>query len=211
VFLVGACCAGATVATAEWTALNGVGLLSQAERSPAARLAAGLLLLDLWTYWWHRANHRLALLRRFHRTHRSDPRVDVSTAMRFHTGELVASASLRLLLIPAAGLPLGALALYDGVVPVATQFHHANVGIGDSADGLVRRLVVSPNMHKAHHSRRRFETDSNYATVFSGWDRLFGAYRERRYCRSIEFGLENFEDERFQTLKGLALTPFRRA
>ncbi len=208
--VVALCCAGATVAVSEWTAANGWGALQRYELSPWVAAVSGFLLLDLWTYGWHRANHRLPLLWRFHRVHHSDRDVDVSTALRFHTGELVISAALRLLLIPLLGLSLSIVAIYSAAVVIATEFHHANIGLRDSLDRGVRWLIVSPNMHKLHHSRIRRETDSNYATVFSWWDRLFGSYRERVDYGGIEFGVDEMDGERYQTLKGLALTPFRR-
>lgn len=211
VLLVGVCCAGVTVAVAETVATMGLGILSQGGLPTAVRVVLGFLFLDFWTYWWHRANHRLPLLWRFHRMHHSDPSLDVTSAVRFHCGELFLSAGLRLLLIPMIGLPLIALVIYDGVVVATTQFHHANIGLGNRADRLIRSLVVSPNMHKLHHSQVRTETDSNYATVFSWWDRLFGTYRQREDYRAIQFGLPNLAEERFQTVKGLILTPFRRA
>jgi len=208
--LVGACCAGFTIAVAELARAYGLGLLNQLSLPPAATLVAAFVALDLWTYWWHRANHMIPALWRFHRVHHSDPSVDVTTAVRFHTGELLISAGLRLLLIPLFGLPLEALVLYDGIVLAAAQFHHSNVGLTDAADSGLRRIIVSPNMHKLHHSRIQSETDSNYSTVFSGWDRLFRTYRERDDYRAIEFGISGLEDDRSQTLAGLAMTPFRR-
>jgi sterol desaturase/sphingolipid hydroxylase (fatty acid hydroxylase superfamily) len=168
-----------------------------------------VVVLDLWTYWWHRANHRWTLLWRFHRVHHSDSSMDVTTAVRFHLGELLISAGLRLALITLLGLPLAALLLYDGAVTVATQFHHANIGLG-RWDRWIRRLIVSPNMHKIHHSKIRAETNSNYSTVLSLWDRAFSTYRDRDDCHAIRFGVPRMTDESFQTLKGLALTPFRR-
>jgi len=208
--LVGICCAGATIAVAETTATMELGALSQGHLPMALRIAAGFVLLDVWTYWWHRANHRWPLLWRFHRMHHSDLSLDVTSAVRFHTGELLLSAALRLLLIPIAGLPLAALLLYDGVVAAATQFHHANIGLGGRTDQRVRALVVSPNMHKLHHSQLRIETDSNYGVVFSWWDRLFGTYRQRKDYSQIRFGLPDLDSEHFQTVKGLILTPFQR-
>ena len=207
--LVGLCCAAATVGVAAWTDARGWGLLNQIALPGWARLALGVLLLDLWTYWWHRANHRVALLWRFHRTHHSDPSMDVSTALRFHGGELLASAALRLALIPLLGLSLAAVALYGLLVVLCTQFHHANIGLRRGLDRALRTLIVSPDMHKVHHSEIVAETDSNYSTLFSWWDRLFGTYREREDCREIRFGVTELGEERFQTLAGLALTPFR--
>ena len=206
--VVGLCCAGATIVVAEWTASRQWGLLSLSGLSQAWGFVGGFLLLDLWTYWWHRANHRSALLWRFHRMHHSDPSMDVSTALRFHGGELLLSAALRLPLIAILGLSLPVVAAYSASVIVVTEFHHANIGLRDGYDRALRFFIVSPNMHKVHHSRVRRETDSNYATVFSCWDRLFGSYRERQDYRAIRFGLDHFDAERFQTVKGLALTPF---
>ena len=207
--LVGLCCAGATVAVAHWSDTNQWGLLHRSSISAGWQFGLAFLALDLWTYWWHRANHRLPLLWRFHRMHHSDPSMDVSTALRFHGGELLLSALLRLPLIPLLGLSLPAVAAYSAAVVVVTEFHHANIGLRDSLDRAVRLFVVSPNMHKVHHSRERRETDSNYATVFSGWDRIFATYRERDDYRTIRFGLNRFDADEQQTLKGLILTPFR--
>lgn len=207
--IVGACCAGATVAAAAMAADSRLGLLNLFDLSAATKLGLAILLLDMWTYWWHRANHRFPILWRFHRVHHSDPQMDVTTAVRFHPGELLASAGLRLLLIVSLGLPLLALILYDGVVTAAAQFHHSNVGLGPW-DKWVQRLIVSPNMHKLHHSQLRGETNSNYSTVLSVWDRLFRTFRDRDNYHSIRFGVPKLDSDLFQSLKGLALTPFRR-
>lgn len=207
--VVGACCAGATVAVAAATAGAGLGLLNFFGWPAAANMVVAVILLDLWTYWWHRANHQSGFLWRFHRVHHSDTNMDVTTAVRFHAGELLISAGLRLLLIALLGLPLAALILYDGLVTVAGQLHHANVGLG-RWDHWIRRLIVSPNMHKVHHSDEPVETNSNYSTVLSVWDRVFGTYRDRDNHDQIRFGVPSLEGEAFQTLKGLALTPFRR-
>ena len=134
--------------------------------------------------------------------------MDVSTATRFHFGEIAISATLRLPLIPILGIPIEGLILYDAVLLLATQSHHANLSLPAQIDRLLRYALVSPDMHKVHHSREKLETDSNYASVLSLWDRLFRTYRERKDVRSIRFGLDSFNGDERQSLFGLWGAPF---
>jgi sterol desaturase/sphingolipid hydroxylase (fatty acid hydroxylase superfamily) len=197
----------ATVAVSEWGSSKALGLLYLFSFPDPARLVVAFLVLDAWTYWWHRANHRVPLLWRFHRMHHSDPSMDVSTATRFHIGEIAISSAVRLPVILAAGIPLAVIVLYDFTLLLATQFHHANLGLPPRLDQLLRYAVVSPNMHKVHHSRERVETDSNYSSVLSLWDRLFGSYRQKDDYHAIRFGVAGLDDERLQTVAGLLVTP----
>jgi sterol desaturase/sphingolipid hydroxylase (fatty acid hydroxylase superfamily) len=135
--------------------------------------------------------------------------MDASTATRFHAGEITMSALIRLVLIPVIGLPLGALLLYDMVLLASTQFHHANLALPDAFDRFLRAFVVTPFMHKIHHSRLQPETDSNYSSLLSVWDRIFGSYRMRRDPGNIRFGVDGLESPEQQTIKGLLLTPLR--
>jgi sterol desaturase/sphingolipid hydroxylase (fatty acid hydroxylase superfamily) len=141
--------------------------------------------------------------------HHSDPAMDVTTATRFHTGEIAMSSTLRLALIPLIGIPLGALALYEFVLITSTQFHHSNIGLPPALDRAIRAVIVSPSMHKVHHSVEIAETNSNYTSLFSVWDRLFRTFRLREDDHSIQFGVSEFSNERFQTLTGLLQTPFK--
>jgi sterol desaturase/sphingolipid hydroxylase (fatty acid hydroxylase superfamily) len=201
--------ASATVASATFSETNEFGLLFLLPLSPSAHFVAALLALDFWTYWWHRANHEIPFLWRFHRMHHSDPAMDVTTATRFHTGELAMSSALRLALIPLIGIPLGALTLYEFVLITSTQFHHSNIGLPPAVDRAIRAVIVSPSMHKVHHSVEVAETNSNYTSLFSVWDRLFRTFRLRKDDHAIEFGVREYSDERFQTLPGLLQTPFK--
>jgi sterol desaturase/sphingolipid hydroxylase (fatty acid hydroxylase superfamily) len=158
-------------------------------------------------YVWHRANHRLALLWRFHRMHHSDPEMDVTTATRFHLGEHIGATVLRLALIPLLGLTVVELVLYESMVVAITMFHHANISLGRWDDWL-RLVVVTPNMHKVHHSRYQLETDSNYSTFFSWWDRLGRSFQMRKDCRTIELGLDGYDEGQWQNLWGMLKTPF---
>ncbi len=107
------------------------------------------------------------------------------------------------------GIPAEAILTYDIVLLAVTQFHHANIGLPDRMDRRLRYAIVTPNMHRVHHSQERPETDSNYASVLSLWDRLFRTYRERTDYRRIRYGLAGMVGDRFQTLRGMLETPFR--
>ena len=172
-----------------------------------ARLVVALVLLDGWMYLWHRANHAIPILWRFHRMHHSDTRMDVTTATRFHLGEHVGASVLRLGMIPLLGFELWNLVAYDALVIAVTQFHHADISIG-RADRWLRLFIVTPFMHKVHHSDWRPETDSNYSTILSVWDRLAGSFKHRSDPRTLVFGLPEFGELAWQTWWGMLKTPF---
>ncbi len=196
----------ATVAVATWAGRNRFGLLHALGLEGPGHFLAALVLLDGWMYAWHRANHAVPFLWRFHRMHHSDRHMDVTTAARFHPGEQVGSALLRLGLVPLLGLGVWELVVYDALVNAVTQFHHADVSIG-RCDRWLRWLIVTPYVHKVHHSDRRAETDSNYATVLSVWDRVFGSFRLRLDPATLVFGLNEFTDPQWQTWWGMMKTP----
>jgi sterol desaturase/sphingolipid hydroxylase (fatty acid hydroxylase superfamily) len=196
-----------TAIVAGWTELNQYGLLSAFGLDGPARFVLALVLLDCWMYVWHRANHTVPLLWRFHRMHHSDRHMDVTTATRFHLGEHVGAAVLRLGLIPLLGFEVWNLIVYDTLVIAVTQFHHADISVG-RWDRWLRWLVVTPYMHKVHHSDWRPETDSNYSTVLSIWDRIFGSFRMRTDPKTLMFGLDDFTDPAWQTWWGMMKTPF---
>lgn len=198
-----------TALVTHWTQEKRFGLLNLWGFPQSLQFALALVLLDAWTYCWHRANHAIPLLWRFHRMHHSDPQMDVTTATRFHLGEHVGGAVLRLGLIPLIGLTLWQILVYETVVVAITQLHHADVSLG-KWDRWLRWVIVTPDVHKVHHSRCREETDSNYATVLSVWDRIARTFRMRADTKTIQFGLENVDDGRWQTLWGMLKTPFVR-
>lgn len=196
-----------TVSVAEWSAENQFGLLSLFSLADPIRFGMALVLLDGWMYVWHRANHASPLLWRFHRMHHSDRNMDVTTATRFHLGEQVLSSVLRLGLIPLLGIEVWNLVVYDALVLFVIMFHHADVSLG-RWDRWVRWVVVTPDMHKIHHSDWQPETDSNYSTVLSVWDRLAMTFRMRSDPKTILFGLKEFTDPSWQTWWGMWKTPF---
>jgi sterol desaturase/sphingolipid hydroxylase (fatty acid hydroxylase superfamily) len=187
---------------------SSLGLLHLASLPPPAAAVAAVLLLDGWMYVWHRANHRVPFLWRFHRVHHTDPALDVTSAVRFHTGEIALSAAARLAVVPLLGVSLWQVLLYDTLLLPVVLFHHSNVRFPERWDAWMRLLVVSPAVHRIHHSRVGEETDSNFASVFSFWDRLAGTFRHRRDADRVSFGLEGFDSDAWQTLRALFRTPF---
>jgi sterol desaturase/sphingolipid hydroxylase (fatty acid hydroxylase superfamily) len=196
-----------TASVAGWTEQNQYGLLNAFAIDGPIRFVLALVLLDGWMYVWHRANHTIPLLWRFHRMHHSDRHMDVTTATRFHIGEHLGAAVLRLGLIPLLGFEVWNLVAYDTLVIAVTQFHHADISIG-RWDRWLRWLIVTPYMHKVHHSDWRPETDSNYSTVLSVWDRLFTSFRMRSDPKTLVFGLGEFTDPGWQSCWGMIRTPF---
>jgi sterol desaturase/sphingolipid hydroxylase (fatty acid hydroxylase superfamily) len=196
-----------TTVVVDWTSRNEYGLLNSLSVAGPIRFVLALVLLDGWIYLWHRANHVVPLLWRFHRMHHSDRNMDVTTATRFHIGEHVGSSVLRLALIPLLGLEVWNIVVYDTLVIASTQFHHADIRVG-RLDRWLRLFIVTPQMHKVHHSDQQPETDSNYSTVLSIWDRIAGTFRMRHDPKTIVFGLKTFTEPSWQSWWGMMRTPF---
>ncbi len=205
--------AGLWVTASEWAAANNLGLMNliAASRGKPSWLHAigAIILLDAWTYSWHRLNHRIPFLWRFHRVHHADATMDVTTAGRFHFGEIVFSSVLRIPLIVLVGVYAWELILYETMMFAVVQFHHANLALPPRLDRLLRLFIVTPAMHKVHHSRLRPETDSNYSAFLSIWDRVFRSFRFRANLDKIEFGQDEFDTPEDKTLKGLLRMPLR--
>ena len=196
------------VKVAGWAASQEFGLLRLVTLPAAASTLLAVLLLDGWMYLWHRANHQLPLLWRFHQVHHTDPELDVTSAVRFHTGEILISATLRLALIPLLGVSLWQVLLYDALLLPVIEFHHSNVRLPERWDRPLRAVIVSPALHRVHHSRIRIETDSNFASIFSFWDKLGGTFRLRDDGTKVRYGLEGRDAEAGQRLPGLLRMPF---
>lgn len=194
---------------ADFAARHHWGLLRVVPLASALHGLAALLLLDAWTYWWHRANHEIPFLWRFHRAHHSDSRMDVTTANRFHAGEIILSSSLRLLWIPLLGIRFGDLVIYETLLQIAVQWQHANIGLSIRTEHWLRTVLVTPGMHKVHHSRKQPETDSNYASFLSVWDRLFRSFRQHPKPDSIRYGLDGWDSPEKQTAAGILKQPFQ--
>ena len=198
------------VAASIWAEEHSWGLLNQLSLiglPPWAHAVGAVLLFDAWTYTWHRLNHRIPFLWRFHRVHHSDTKMDVSTAGRFHVGEIILSSALRIPLIVLLGVYAWELLLYETIMFGVVQFHHANIGVPPRLDRILRIAIVTPAMHKVHHSRLMEETDSNYSALFSFWDRAARSFRLRPDPHEIEFGLDQFAGPEADSLAALIKMP----
>lgn len=149
-----------------------LGLLGALSLPPAVEGLIAFLLMDLSFYYWHLLNHRLAWLWRFHNVHHFDPDLDVSTAFRFHFGEILLSAVLRVVQVLVIGLSGWTYAAYEVLFQANTLFQHSNVRLPIGIERLLNRVLVTPRMHGIHHSQVQRETNSNYGVVFPWWDRL---------------------------------------
>ncbi len=182
---------GAWLGVTTWAAQMGWGLLNVVAPPPWLRWLAAIVLLDLWTYTWHWLNHRLPLLWRFHRLHHSDPHMDVTTANRFHLVEVAASGVLRIPILALIGCRMDELALYEILFFACVQFHHANIALPASVDRVVGWFVVTPFVHKVHHSIKAREANSNYGSLLTVWDRLFRTLQLAPDPRAIRFGVDD--------------------
>jgi len=192
-----------------WAEAKELGLFRALSLTGPVATIAGLVILDGWMYIWHRANHEIPFLWRFHRVHHSDPEMDVTTATRFHPGEIAISAVLRLALIPILGITISDILLYDALLFPVIQFHHSNVRFPSGMDKWLRTMIASPAMHRVHHSPVRIETDSNYGSILSLWDRIFGTFRLRKEPDpQYVFGLDGERDD--QNVVALILNPLKK-
>jgi sterol desaturase/sphingolipid hydroxylase (fatty acid hydroxylase superfamily) len=162
---------------------GGFGVLHWVALPPAIAWIGGLLLLDYTMYLWHRLNHRVPLLWRFHLVHHTDLDLDVSTALRFHAGELLLSCGWRAAQLAVIGPPIALVVVFEVVFETATAFHHSNWWLPPGLDRALASFVVTPRMHGIHHSTLEAETNSNWSVMLSWWDRL---HRTRRLERSAE-------------------------
>jgi len=204
---------GAMLMVTEWARQQPVGLLHWLPEATPAWIAwpVGLILFDAWMYTWHVLNHKVPLLWRFHAVHHADREMDASSAVRFHTVEIVLSGCARLGVLPLLGLTMPQLLLYELISLPIILFHHSNVRLPGPVDAAMRWLIVTPWMHWVHHSRLQPETDSNYASVLSIWDRLFRTFRLRDDPRTIDLGLdEDTTEHQWRSFTGMLMRPFRR-
>jgi exosortase len=167
------------------------------------------LVLDLWRYWEHRFFHRIPWLWRVHLVHHSDTQIDVTTSERHHPLEYILGTVVMMALIAALGLPAAAVGVYLLAATVVALYSHANLRLEPSLDRLVRRLVVTPSQHAVHHSDLQPETDSNYGSVLTVWDRLFGTYVDPQDAKIPRFGLDYFRRPGDARLLRVLQQPFR--
>ena len=185
---------------------NQFGLLFLFELAPWIVLIVGIAALDLFAYLAHMLLHKSWLGWQFHRVHHSDADVNVTTAFRQHPGETVWRMFWQVLAVVVFGLPLSVVAVYLTISALNAQLEHANIKVNETLDRWLRLVVVTPNMHKVHHSREQHQTDTNYSNIFSVWDRMFRTYTATVDFQTLRYGLDGFDKQ--QTLPALLKLPF---
>lgn len=199
----------AALAALEWASDQPFGLIHVMPMPAGLQFVVSILLMDLTFYWWHVANHRVPFLWRFHNVHHIDPDLDVSTAFRFHFGEVALSAGFRVLQVSAIGLSAWTFVVYELVFQANTLFHHSNVRLPIRIERLLNLVLVTPRMHGIHHSQVRDETNSNYSVIFSWWDRLHRTIGLDIPQSDIVIGVPGYSNPADNRLWNDLLLPFR--
>lgn len=202
--------AGASAWVAAWSIERRIGLLSLAELPAWAVCALGIVALDFFAYLAHVGLHYSPLGWRIHRVHHSDMHVDVTTAFRQHPGETLVRIAFQVAAVVVFGIPLTVVLVYLSASALNAQLEHANFNLPEKLDRILRWVIVTPNMHKAHHSREKRETNSNYSNIFSIWDRAFRTYTPHVDFERLSYGLNGFDSDEDQTLMGLLRLPVRK-
>lgn len=166
---------------------------------PAALLVQ-LLILDIWTYGMHRAYHELPFLWRFHAPHHLDDHLDASSAFRFHIGEILISAAMRLIPAFLFGIDAATLLLFEAILTANAVFHHSNIRLPARFERWLSLLIVTPSIHWMHHHKKRADTDSNYTAILSVWDRVFGSRNPKPRRIGMAIGVEGEHDRSFGKL-----------
>lgn len=166
------------------------------------------LILDYGNYLWHILNHKLPFLWRFHLVHHTDHDLDITTAFRFHFGELIGSVFFRGAITFLSGASPVTVLIYEIFFEAATQFHHSNWKLPFAFEKMLNKLIVTPRMHGIHHSVIRAETDSNYSVIFSFWDRLHSTARLNVAQDTIITGVPSYQNAEELTPGYLLKLPF---
>ncbi len=195
------------VADAGWGILNWVVLPT------SLKVILAVVVLDMLIYWQHVASHRFAVLWRFHRVHHADRDIDVTTGARFHPVEILLSMVYKFACIALLGAPAMAVFLFEVLLNASAMFNHSNVTIERKTDQMIRKLIVTPDMHRVHHSIEEKETNSNYGFFLSVWDRLFRTYidQPKGGHEGMTIGLREFQSDEPSSLRWSLLSPFMKS
>ena len=202
---------GAEVGFSAYAASASLGLFNQVVLPDGLVVLLSVVVLDLAIYWQHRIFHWTPWLWRLHRMHHADQDFDVTTGSRFHPMEILLSLGFKALIIFALGPPAIAVLIFSVVLNAMALFNHGNIRLPLKLDALLRRLLVTPDMHRVHHSVIRRETDSNFGFNLSIWDHLFRSYisQPAEGHQNMRIGLTEFRSLQDQRLDQMLVQPFR--
>lgn len=189
---------------------RGWGLFNQFELPYLLKIIFSVLILDFVIYLQHIMFHSVPLFWRLHMVHHTDMDIDVTTGVRFHPVEIILSLGIKMIVVILIGAPLAAVLIFEIILNGTSMFNHGNVRYSQNIDSILRLLVVTPEMHRVHHSTIRWETNSNLGFNFPWWDRLFGTYRGQPAKGHLEMtiGLEPYKEPKKLTLPWLIVLPF---
>jgi sterol desaturase/sphingolipid hydroxylase (fatty acid hydroxylase superfamily) len=168
--------------------------------------AIDFIVLDLFIYCWHRAVHEIQFLWRFHEVHHMDHHLDTTSAIRFHFGEVFFSTLARIPLIMVFAIPFSSIVIFEAIMFLFVLFHHSNLKLPETLEKYIAKIIVTPSLHWVHHHAVRADTDSNYGTVFSFWDKIFKSKSKTLRFDDMPIGVQGLKDKEF--LK-LLVRPFR--
>jgi len=166
-----------------------------------------LIIVDVFLYWWHRLNHEIPFLWRFHHVHHLDETLDISSGVRFHFGEVILSALVRSLLIILFNISLVNLLLIEAIILISSIFHHSNINLPKQLEKALSFVIVTPSIHWVHHHKRQSETDANYSTIFSWWDQIFNS--KSNFIRKVGMPI-GVQGDSEQNLFNLILRPIKK-
>jgi sterol desaturase/sphingolipid hydroxylase (fatty acid hydroxylase superfamily) len=201
----------ATVGVALLAQSHGWGVFHALEIPAWLAVIASLILLDLAIYLQHALLHAVPVLWRLHRMHHADLEIDVTTGARFHPLEILLSMAIKLGVVAALGAPAVAVLVFEVLLNATSMFNHGNVNLPRRLDRVLRWLVVTPDMHRVHHSLVPRETNSNFGFNLPWWDRLCGTYRAQPAAghQAMTIGIDQFRDPGELRLDRMLLQPFR--
>ena len=203
----------AAVGMAAFSAANGWGLLNHFQVPLWLAVPLAVMAMDLVIWLQHVMVHAVPLLWRLHRVHHADPDYDLTTGARFHPVEIVLSMLIKVATIAVLGPSVLAVLIFEVLLNAAAMFNHGNIRLPAGVDRVLRWVIVTPDMHRVHHSVEQDETNSNFGFNLPWWDRLFGTYREQPRAGQLgmTIGLHGHTDPReVARLDGMLLMPFRR-
>lgn len=190
---------------------RGLGLLHAVAWPTLLEAVFSVVVLDFTIYWQHRLFHRVPVLWRLHRMHHADLDVDVTTGARFHPVEILLSLGIKFLVITALGAPAVSVLIFEVLLNATSMFNHSNVKLPEPLERVLRCFVVTPDVHRVHHSILRRETDSNFGFNLPWWDWLFGTYRAQPEAGHdvMQLGIEQFREPGELRLDRMLTQPFR--
>ncbi|MGI9353289.1 MAG: sterol desaturase family protein [Rhizobiaceae bacterium] len=203
---------GAAVGTALWAQSEGYGLFNLIQMPMVLAVLASFIVLDFAIWFSHWASHKVPFLWAVHRMHHSDVDFDVTTAIRFHPIEIVLSMLWKMLIVLLLGAPAISVLIFEIILNGTAMFNHSNWRLPPSFDRVLRIFVVTPDMHRVHHSIIHNETDSNYGFNLAVWDRIFGTYTDQpeEGHAGMTIGISEWQDEKPTQLLWSLLVPFNR-